>query len=99
VLKNYSDDTINISKQLTTLMTDIICVTHRKSGNKNDYSDSEKIKLISADLPGFPADKNDWNSEKLTDCVIDAFLKCEVDLRDDRGMLLAKVSHSGVGGY
>jgi hypothetical protein len=78
VLKNYSDDTINISKQLTTLMTDIIwgngsevlsndsfvlIVTHRKSGNKNDYSDSEKIKLISADLPGFPADKNDWNSE------------------------------------
>jgi hypothetical protein len=77
----------------------VLNVTHRKSGNKNDYSDSEKIKLISADLPGFPADKNDWNSEKLTDCVIDAFLKCEVDLRDDRGMLLAKVSHSGVGGY
>ena len=27
-------------------------VTHRKNGNKNEYSDIEKIKINSADLPG-----------------------------------------------
>ena len=77
----------------------ILNVTHRKNGNKGDYSNSEKIKILSADLPGFPNDKIDWNSEILKDCIHDAFLKCEIDKRNDEGILLAKVSHSGVGGY
>ena len=38
----------------------ILNVTHRKSGNKNNYSDTEKIKIVSADLPGFPNDQNEW---------------------------------------
>lgn len=77
----------------------VLKVTHRKNGNKNNYSDLEKVKLLSADLPGFPNDKNNWDSEKLKNCVIDSFLKCEVDKREEGGLLLARVSHSGVGGY
>ena len=74
-------------------------VTHRKDGNKNEYSDIEKIKIISADLPGFPLDQKDWKLEVLQTCVTDAFLKCEIDKRDEGNILHAKVSHSGVGGY
>ena len=77
----------------------ILNVTHRKNGNKNDYSDSEKIMILSAELPGLLNDKNKWEPEKLKACVVDAFLKCEIDLRNDEGVLLAKVSHSGAGGY
>lgn len=77
----------------------ILKVTHRKSGNKNNYSDTEKIKIVSADLPGFPNDQNEWHPELLKDCVIGSFLKCEIDERTPEGTILAKVSHSGVGGY
>ena len=77
----------------------VLNVTHRKDGNKNDYSDSEKIRIISADLPGLGYNKEDWTEESLKSCVLDAFLKCEVDQRDEGGILLAKVSHSGAGGY
>jgi len=77
----------------------VLNVTHRKNGNKSNYSDSEKIQITSADLPGFPHEKKDWNHEILLNCIKEAFLKCEVDKRDENGFLLAKVSHSGVGGY
>ena len=77
----------------------ILNVTHRKDGNKHNYSDSEKITIISADLPGLPHNESDWNEEVLKICVIDAFLKCEVNQRDEAGILLGKVSHSGAGGY
>ena len=74
-------------------------VTHRKDGNKRDYADSEKVKIVSADLPGLPYNQNDWDEETLKNCVVDTFLKCEIEQRDQTGILLAKVSHSGVGGY
>lgn len=77
----------------------ILNVTHRKDGNKNDYSDSEEILITSADLPGLPLNEGDWNENSLQSCVVDAFLKCEVDKRDENGIILAKVSHSGAGGY
>ena len=77
----------------------VLNVTHRKNGNKFNYSDSEKIRITHADLPGFPREQKDWNPDSLLGCIKDAFLKCEVDRRDDGGVLLAKVSHSGVGGY
>ena len=77
----------------------LLNVTHRKDGNKQDYSDSEKIIITSADLPGLPQNQSDWNEESLKTCVIDAFLKCEVNKRDETGVILAKVSHSGAGGY
>jgi hypothetical protein len=77
----------------------LLDVTHRKDGNKQDYSDSEKIIMTSADLPGLPQNQSDWDEESLKTCVIDAFLKCEVNKRDETGVILAKVSHSGAGGY
>ena len=77
----------------------ILNVTHRKDGNRHNYSDSEKITMTSADLPGLPHDESDWNEESLKLCVIDAFLKCEIGKRDESGTILAKVSHSGAGGY
>ena len=77
----------------------VLNVTHRKDGNKHDYADSEIITITSADLPGFPHDESNWNEEALGTCVIDAFLKCEVDRRDEAGILFGKVSHSGAGGY
>ena len=77
----------------------LLNVTHRKDGNKQDYSDSEKIIMTSADLPGLPQNQSDWDEESLKTCVIDAFLKCEVSQRDENGIILGKVSHSGAGGY
>ena len=77
----------------------ILNVTHRKDGNKHEYSDSEKIVMTSADLPGLPHDESNWNEESLKSCVIDAFLKCEIVKRDESGTILGKVSHSGAGGY
>ena len=77
----------------------VLNVTHRKDGNKHDYSDSEQIIITAADLPGLPYDETQWNEEELKTCVVDAFLKFEVERRDDGGILLGKVSHSGAGGY
>ena len=77
----------------------ILKVTHRKNGNKNNYSDTEKVEIVNADLPGFPSDNSNWNSEILKEAVNEAFLKCEIIQRNEDGILLAKVSHSGVGGY
>jgi hypothetical protein len=77
----------------------VLNVTHRKDGNKGNYSDVEKVKILEADIPGLPQNKSDWNAENLKSCTTDAFLKCEVDSRDESGILLSKVSHSGVGGY
>ena len=77
----------------------VLDITHRKNGNKHNYSDSEEIIITSADLPGLPHDQSHWNKESLKSCVIDAFLKCEIDKRDETGAILGKVSHSGAGGY
>lgn len=74
-------------------------VTHRKNGNKQTYQDYEEIRVISADLPGLPINENDWTEESLKICINDAFLKCEIIQRDQTGVILAKVSHSGAGGY
>ena len=77
----------------------VLNVTHRKDGNKHDYSNSERVIIVSADLPGLSHNGSEWNEETLKTCVIDAFLKCEVNERNENGILLGKVSHSGVGGY
>ena len=77
----------------------VLNVTHRKNENRDNYSDTEKIAITSADLPGLPRDVHDWTEESLGACVVDAFLKCEIDRRDEAGVILGKVSHSGVGGY
>ena len=77
----------------------VINVTHRKNGNKKDYSDTENVKIVEAELPGLPYNESDWDLESLKSCIVNAFLKCEVNDREESGMLIAKVSHSGAGGY
>ena len=77
----------------------VLNVTHQKNGNSQSYSEKETILITSADLPGLPHNESEWNEESLKTCVIDAFLKCEIDAKDESGMLKARVSHSGVGGY
>ena len=79
--------------------TFVLNVTHRKNGNSENYSDAEKIRITDADIPGLPHERADWDEISLKTCVNDAFLKCEIEQRDDSGILSAKVSHSGVGGY
>ena len=77
----------------------VLNVTHRKNGNRDSYSDMEKIAVTSANLPGMPLNKGDWTEESLRACVVDAFLKCEVERRDESGTIMGKISHSGAGGY
>ena len=77
----------------------VLNVTHRKNGNKENYSDIEKIRIDEADVPGLPHIESEWNEEILKQCTQDAFLKCEIKTREESGMIIAKVSHSGVGGY
>ena len=77
----------------------VLNVTHRKNGNRDNYSDTEKITVTSADLPGMPRNRDDWTEESLRTCVVGAFLKCEVERRDESGIIIGKISHSGAGGY
>lgn len=79
--------------------TFVLNVTHRKNGNNENYSDIEKIKISEADIPGLSHAKADWSKESLKSCVNNAFLKCEIEQREESGIILARVSHSGVGGY
>lgn len=76
-----------------------IKVTHRKDGNKNNYSEIELVKITEADLPGLPVDQKNWTIDSLKKSIVDAFLKCEIKERNPDGELIVKVSHSGVGGY
>ena len=76
----------------------VLNVTHKKNGNKNQYSESETVTISSAELPGLPYERENWDENSLKSCVINAFLKCEID-KIEEGRIVAKVSHSGVGGY
>ena len=76
-----------------------INVTHRKDGNSDEYADSVKIIISGVDLPGLSDNKSDWTVENLQNVIVDAFLKCEIDSKTDKGDLIAKVSHSGAAGY
>ncbi len=77
----------------------VLNVTHQKDGNEEVYSNTEKIEIIDADVPGLPVNRNDWTPEILSNCTKDAFLKIEVKKRESSGIILGKISHSGVGGY
>ena len=46
-----------------------------------------------------PHNRDDWTEESLRACVVDAFLKCEVERRDESGTIMGKISHSGAVGY
>ena len=76
-----------------------INVTHRKDGNYDEYPDSVKIIISGVDLPGLSDNKSNWTVENLQSVIVNAFLKCEIDSKTDKGDLIAKVSHSGAAGY
>jgi len=70
-------------------------ITQRKNGNSEKYPDTVKIIISGVDLPGLSDNKSDWTVENLQNVIVDAFLKCEIDSKTDKGDLIAKVSHSG----
>ena len=74
-------------------------VTHRKDGNKNDYSDIEKIKFSGTDMAMLPSDPNEFSKEMIAQNLGGAFVKCEIKEKGPDGCLVAFVSHSGQGGY
>jgi hypothetical protein len=74
-------------------------LTHRKDGNKNDYSDLEKIKFFETDIVTLPADVSQCTKEQTEQILPGLFVKCEIKEKDNEGFLLASVSHSGQGGY
>ena len=74
-------------------------ITHKKDGNSEKYPDTVKIIISGVDLPGLSDNKSDWTVENLQNVIVDAFLKCEIDSKTDKGDLIAKVSHSGAAGY
>ena len=74
-------------------------ITHRKDGNSEKYPDTVKIIISGVDLPGLSDNKSDWTVKNLQNVIVDAFLKCEIDSKTDKGDLIAKVSHSGAAGY
>lgn len=88
----------NVGKVLSGQIFEIN-VTHRKDGNKNDYSDIEKIKFSGTDLATLPSDPNQCTKEAIEQSLGGVFVKCEVKERDAEGNLVAFVSHSGQGGY
>ena len=74
-------------------------VTHRKDGNKNDYSDTEKIKFSGTDFVTLPVDPNQCTKDAVEQNLGGIFVKCDVKERDSEGNLIAFVSNSGQGGY
>ena len=74
-------------------------ITHRKDGNKNSYSDIEKIKFTGTDIVTIPANSDDCTKEILETNLNGMFVKLEVEKRDNDGCLVGFVSHSGQGGY
>lgn len=74
-------------------------LTHRKDGNKNTYSDIEKIKIIETDFGSLPLDINNFTKKLVEENILDAFVKCEIKDKDSEGNYLSSVSHSGQGGY
>ena len=74
-------------------------VTHKKDGNKKDYSAIEKIKIIQTDIMSLPADPNECTKEQIEQNLGGSFVKCEIKNRENDGTLLSSVSHSGQGGY
>jgi len=74
-------------------------VTHRKDGNKNKYSDTERIKISKTDFGSLPADINNYTKELVEQVLSGTFVKCEIKEKDQEGNYVSLVSHSGQGGY
>ena len=74
-------------------------VTHRKDGNKNNYSDQEKISIDELDVVTLSQDPAQRTKEIIEEHLLGKFVKCEINEKSSDGVLKAKVSHSGQGGY
>jgi hypothetical protein len=74
-------------------------ITHKKNGNKNTYSDIEKIRINDTDFVSLPADINNWTQELIEENLSGVFVKCEIKDKDPDGNYVSSVSHSGQGGY
>lgn len=74
-------------------------LTHRKDGNKNTYSDIEKIRISQTDFGSLPTDVNNFTKELVEENLLGAFVKCEIKDKDSEGNYVSSVSHSGQGGY
>ena len=74
-------------------------VTHQKNGNKEDYSDFEKIYMKSVDVIAIPENPSERKIEVVKEHLDGRFVKCEIEKKDENGNLIAIVSHSGQGGY
>lgn len=74
-------------------------VTHRKDGNKGNYSEIEKIRILQTDITSLPADPREFTKELIEENLAGSFVKCEIKDREGDGTLRSIVSHSGQGGY
>jgi hypothetical protein len=74
-------------------------LTHRKDGNKNTYSDIEKIKISETDFMSLPDDLSNCTKELVEEHLSGVFVKCEIKEKDQEGNYVSSVSHSGQGGY
>lgn len=75
-----------------------IDVTHRKDGNRGQYSDREIILISESDVPGIPRDPQDITPDIINQGLKGQFIKCEIKQKDAQS-LHCKISHSGAGGY
>ena len=74
-------------------------VTHQKDGNKEDYSETEQIKMKSVDIFSIPENPSERNIDVVKENLDGRFVKCEIEGKDPSGNVIAVVSHSGQGGY
>ena len=74
-------------------------VTHQKAGNKEGYSDLERIHMKSVDVFAIPENPLERKIEVVKEHLDGRFVKCEIERKDESGNLIAIVSHSGQGGY
>ena len=74
-------------------------VTHKKDGNKDNYSEIEKIRITQTDIMSLPVDPNEFTKEQIEENLGGSFVKCEIREKENDGILTSVVSHSGQGGY
>lgn len=74
-------------------------ITHRKNGNKNTYSDIEKIRISETDFGSLPKDTSNYTKDLVEESLSGVFVKCEIKEKDQEGNYVSSVSHSGQGGY
>ena len=75
-----------------------INVTHREKGNKEQYQDTERIKINKIEVPQVPSNATDRSKDILEHNLKGKFVRCDIQQHSDEGYL-SNVSLSGIGGY